>query len=321
VAKFLFIVCLLFILLFILAGCVSEHVDFYEPEIEIEIPNEIPDTNDWEEIVFPLRRERGILEVYVFGLSSADSILITTENYVVMIDTGERQHGHDIVEALFSRGIFHIDHLIITHFDRDHVGGAYDIIRFLGVRNIIVPNYHRESNSANRFREAKHRVGIEAYVLTDTISFVLDDATFEIVPSGLAFFIFGNEEDDADETDEDIFIPRENDFSILVNVTHGNNSFLFTGDAMAGRLGEFLEQDEISQVDFLKLPHHGRHNRRTVEFLNAIKPRYAVSTCCHERPIDQRVVAVLENFGTEIFLSIHGGVSARSDGYVLVVSQ
>ena len=257
------------------------------------------------------------MEIYVFGIRSADSILITTENYVILIDTGERQHGRWIADQLFYREIFHIDYLVITHFDRDHVGGAYDIIRFLDVRNIIIPNYHRVSGSANRFRQAKQRLGMEAYVLTEEITLTLDDAVFTITPSGLEFVVFGNEDDD-EELDADL--PRENDFSIIVSVTHGENAFLFTGDAMAERLGEFLEQ-ENRQYDFVKLPHHGRHNRRTVEFLNAIGPQYAVSTCCAERPIDPRVVTALENLETEVFLTINGGVLVRSNGHKIEVSQ
>jgi len=282
----------LFVFLFILAGCAAQ-----------------PEENDCDEFT---------MEVYVFGIRSADSILITTENYVVLIDTGERQHGRTIADQLFYREIFHIDYLIITHFDRDHVGGAYDIIRFLDVRNIIMPNYHRVSNSANRFRQAKQRLGMEAYVLTEEITLSLDDAVFTITPSNLEFVTFGNEEDD-EQAGADL--PRENDFSIMVSVTHDENAFLFAGDAMAGRLGEFLEQENIRHYDFLKLPHHGRHNRRTVEFLNAVNPQYAVSTCCEERPIDPRVVAELERLGTEVFLTINGGVLIRSNGHSIEVTQ
>ena len=299
-------ICLLLIFLFVLAGCAAQ------PEDLQYIPDNYAD-DDYN--YFPVLLPEG-LEVYVFGLRSADAVLITTENYVVLIDTGERQHGRSISDQMFYREIFHIDYLIITHFDRDHVGGAYDILRFQEVRNIIVPNYHRISNSANRFREAKQRVGLEAYVLTETITLALDDAVFEIMPSGLEFFVFGHE----DDGDEDPDAPRENDFSIMVSVTHGENSFLFAGDAMAGRLSEFSEQD-ISHYDFVKLPHHGRHNRQTAEFLNAINPRYAVSTCCEERPIDPRVAEILQSFGTEIFLTVNGGVSVRSDGYNLMVVQ
>ena len=339
--KYIILLCSLLLLLIIFVDC-----DSYEPPESLGYPeSEITSRDENGDFRIPEHSmESGVLEVSVFGLQSADSILLTTENYVVLIDTGERQHGRSIAERLFDRNIFHIDYLIITHFDRDHVGGAYDIIRFLGVNNVIVPNYRRISNSVRRFEEAKQRVGLEAHVLTETITLTLDDAVFVIYPTDLDFFVFGNEYDDGNDLGVDlgsesgitsqtgdtnntdsyeVIAPRENDFSIIVTVAHGENNFIFTGDAMAERLGMALETEEIIDIDFdfLKLPHHGRHNRRSVEFINAINPRYAVSTCCIDRPTDARVIAALESVGAEIFFSKNGIVHARSDGRTLAVTQ
>ena len=268
----------------------------------------------------PPHRESGIMEIYVFGLANADAILITTENYVVMIDTGENQHGRQIVSHLINENICHIDYLIITHFDRDHVGGAHTLVRYLDVRNIIVPNYGKESRHVERLEIAMANAGLEAVVLTETLRFTLDEAEFVIYPSGLEFFFFYDiDDDEGGATDA----PRENDFSIVVSVAHGENNFLFTGDAMAVRLEELLEIDEIidTDFDFLKAPHHGRHNRRSVQFINAISPRYSVITCCEERPADERVVTALEDVGAEVYFSKHGDVHVRCDGHYIVVTQ
>ncbi|MCL2387736.1 MAG: MBL fold metallo-hydrolase [Defluviitaleaceae bacterium] len=315
--KYLMLLCLL-----IFVGCNAQH-ELADTVDEIYMLADDNYTIEEASMFLHPHKESGVVDVYVFGFPSADAILITTENYVVLIDTGERQHGRMISDALFARTIFHIDYLIITHFDRDHVGGAYYVLRFLEVRNLIVPNYERVSNSVNRLNLAKQREGVEAYVLTETITLTLDDAVIVIKPSGLDFFVFGNEDDD-DNYEATTDIPSENDFSIIVSVGHGENNFLFTGDAMAGRLGEFLEfmeTEEIPPFDFLKLPHHGRHNRRTMEFLAAVNPRYAVSTCCFNRPADERVVTFLESINAEIFFSKFGGVHVRSDGVNLMVTQ
>jgi len=263
------------------------------------------------------------VEIYVFGIGRADAILITTENHAVMIDTGENRHGVHIARTLMSRNIFTLDYLIITHLDGDHVGGAHTLIRNMMVHNVIVPNYGRESRSVERFESAMLHSSTERHILTETISFTLDDAEFVIYPSQLEFFFFAREEDDEDDYTRDEDAPNENNFSIIVTVSHRENNLMFTGDAMASRLGEVLQVEEITAIDFdfLKLPHHGRHNRRSIEFLNTVNPRYAVSTCCVVRPIDRRVLASLENIGTEVFFTRHGGVHVTSDGYSLTVSQ
>ena len=145
------------------------------------------------------RRESEVAEVYIFGFESADAILITTQNYVVMIDTGENQHRHYILSHLDRRDSYTIDYMIITHFDRDHVGGAHHLIRNLEVRNIIVPNYSRESRSVERFNEALRYSESVVDILTEKITISLDDVVFAVFPSHLSYFSFRSSGDDYEE--------------------------------------------------------------------------------------------------------------------------
>jgi len=301
-------IALIIVLAIILVGCAPEE----EPAL---------DTSD-------------TMEIIVFGIGRADAILITTENYSVMIDTGERQHGQPIVDYLLDQNINTIDYLIITHFDSDHVGGAYVILNEIDVRKVIVPNYSRESNHVNRFQAALEQLPLEPLILTETIRFTLDGTAFMVDPSQLEYFHFARdyEDDESDMADETIPLPTGNDYSIIVSITHGENNFLFTGDAVAGRLQELLENDEIinTDYDFLKVPRHGRHNRRSVEFIQAISPRYAVITGFHpdllpdyypQRPSDERVIAALEDVGAKIFFTMSVGVRVRSDGANLILQH
>ncbi|MCL2199586.1 MAG: MBL fold metallo-hydrolase, partial [Defluviitaleaceae bacterium] len=261
----------------------------------------------------------------------ADAIIITTQNHAVMIDTGENRHGRAITYFMHGENITSLDYLIITHFDSDHVGGAHEIIRSIDVNKIIVPNYSRESRHMERFAAAKLDAGLEAYVLKEEIRFTLDGAEFIVNPSALEYFHFSREEDDTEE-EINAFIPTGDDFSIVVSVTHGENSFLFTGDAVANRLGEILAHEEIMSTDyiFLKVPRHGRHNRRSVEFIQAISPRYAVITGFHpndlnryapERPTDERVIAALESVGAEIFFTMSEGIRIICNGHEIIVAE
>ena len=289
--------------------------------------------------------ESGIMEVSVFGIGRADAILIRTESYAVMIDTGERQHGRPIVGYLRSQGISAIDYLIITHFDSDHVGGAYIILRDMQVAQVIVPNYSRDTNHVMRFESALRYAGLEPLVLTEPLELTLDGARFIIDPTGLEYMHFPRaDEPGFGEYSEDYetdnaadyayerwgFAPTSDDFSIIVRITHGANNFLFTGDAWNIRLQELLENDELMGVayDFLKVPRHGRHSRSSVPFIHATSPRYAVITGFHpeyaeryysERPADARVIAALEYVGAQIFFTMSVGVRAESDGSRLVV--
>jgi len=278
----------------------------------------------------------GILEVLVFDAGSADAILITTENHAVMIDTGERDHGPEIVEYLLGRGIIEIDYMIITHFDRDHVGGAAEIINNINVKEVVVPNYRRESSHYLRFAEAMVKNGIIPVVseVNNPLEFTLDSAVFITYPSSLEFFDFDIEitddegidydDPDSDDAGEDAAVGVNiNNYSLVTTISFGDVDFLFTGDAKSRRIKEIMETEAIANTvfDFLKIPHHGMYSRRTAELIQAIKPKYAVITNPAYRPADERVLAALIETGTEIFSTQNGRVYIESNGYALVVHQ
>jgi len=284
----------------------------------------------------------GIMEIYVFNIEKADAILITTENYTILIDTGERSHGQIIVDELLNRGISKIDTLIITHFHKDHLGGAATIIGTLPINEVIVPNYGKESRHYDRFNTAMNEAGLESNILTEIINFNYDNISFTIYPSLLEYHFYGDNEDESDEGDGDegdnddgatagyetaagdgaTDAPNENNFSLAASINHGNMNFLFTGDARSRRLRELLSIKEVSEIqyDFLKVPHHGRHSGRSIEFINTIRPAYAVITCSSDSPADDRVINALKNIDAKIFFTTEGSVRLISDGRSLNIS-
>jgi beta-lactamase superfamily II metal-dependent hydrolase len=272
------------------------------------------------------------MEVIVLDVGKADAIIIKTENHAVLIDAGEESHGDYIVSYITERGITSIDYFIITHFHKDHVGGAGTVINNIPVKNLIVPNYGKESRHYDRFAEAANGTGLEMLVLTEELRFALDNAEFVVYPAREGYHFYaadpnGDDDDDDDgddgDDDEEDNIPKENNFSIAVTIKHGANDFLFTGDAKSRRLRELLMTEGIADTDFdfLKVPHHGNHAKRSAEFIDAIRPKYAAITDSTERPADGRVVSFLKEAGAEVFFTKDGSVYCVSDGEGLIIYQ
>lgn len=95
-----------------------------------------------------------LLNILYFDVGQADSTLITVNDYTMLIDTGNESDGAYIADFLKAQNIGRIDYLIVTHFDEDHVGGAYKIIENLDIGIIYTPNSIQESKAYSNIMEA-----------------------------------------------------------------------------------------------------------------------------------------------------------------------
>jgi len=236
------------------------------------------------------------LTVFAFSAGAADAFLITTENSAVLIDCGERRFGKEIAAYLTEQGITRLDYLIITHFDKDHVGGADRVIRTVKIDHVLQSDYPKESNAYENYLEALLDAEIEAETVKTDISFALDGVQYRIdAPAG------GYSSDES------------NNSSLIVTITNGSDTLLFMGDAEDERITEFLNQ-RPGTYDFLKVPHHGRSGEMSALLIRTIKPRIAVITSSESEPEDGDVVHWLEQIGADCYLTRSGTVTIESIG-------
>ena len=247
----------------------------------------------------------GVLETVFLSAGQADAIVLKTREHAVIIDCGEKDDGDELLELLAEKGIEKVDYLFITHFDKDHVGGAAELIKNMETENVITPDYEGSVKEYSKFIAAAEEKGLEIKRLTANMEFVLDDVSFCVYPP------LKSEYEEAD-----------NDYSLAVTVRHGENKLLFTGDAESERLKELMTQ-AVGQntFDLLKVPHHGRYNEYTYTFVSAVKPEYAVITCSDKNPAEEKVIKALESTGSKIYYTSGGNITAVSDGKNFDITQ
>lgn len=248
----------------------------------------------------------GNVTVKVFNVGKADAIVIQTANTVTVIDAGNKGDGKYIDKYLSAQGIDTVDTLIITHFDKDHVGGAARIVNRLKVGTIYVPDYTSDSDEYKAFIEKVNETGKELTVMkagSDT-EWVADDAHCHLYAAKETNY--GKDE--------------ENDFSLVLYMQHGSNTFLFAGDAEAARQKEIL-QYKLGAVTFLKYPYHGNYFSITEDFLDACNPKYAVICCSEEEDADPSTYETLKARGVEAYYTPNGNITAVSDGSTLTCTQ
>lgn len=201
-----------------------------------------------------------------------------------------------------------MDTLIITHFDRDHVGGADTLVESMEIGRVLIPAYRGTNTEYTDFISALARKEIDAQELTEPVGFQLGEAVVQVEPP---------QSYDAPEGAAE----ADNNFSLITTVTHGKNSFLFTGDSQKQRIREWISGGTASASRFLKVPHHGVYNTALKDLLETVEPEYAVICSSAKNPADVRTLELLKNYNVGVFETKNGNVTVISDGVTLELRQ
>lgn len=244
----------------------------------------------------------------VLKVGKADAIVITDGTNTMVIDVGEEEDGAEVTEFLTKQGLRRVDVLIITHFDKDHVGGADTLIESLEIGRVLIPDYDGTSTEYLDFLSAMERKGLVPKRLNAPVEFRLGAADVRVDPPlSYATAHVGAEID--------------NNFSLMTVVSHGRIRLLFTGDIEKQRIREWLEQGDAGRFDFLKVPHHGVYNTALEALFEVVHPRYAAICSSAKNPADARTVELLKGIGCDVRETKDGRITVVSDGAQLEMHQ
>lgn len=202
------------------------------------------------------------LTIHFIDVGQGDAELLTCGSKAMLIDGGERTASSKMYSYLKSYGIKHLDYVVGTHAHSDHIGGIPGALQYAIVDTAFCPVKSYDSKAFSNFKEALNKQGVPITVPTAGESFTLGSAAVTIL---------------GPLTTENVENP--NNTSIVLKVTFGGTSFLFTGDAEREEEQEILNSGEDLKADVLKVGHHGSSTATTYPFLNAAMPTYAVISC------------------------------------------
>ena len=237
------------------------------------------------------------LKVYCFQAGKADAFLFYTENSAVLIDTGESGFGKTITKKCGELGIDTLDYLIVTHFDKDHVGGAKKVLEDLEVKNVLQSNYPKSSSEYSKYLSQLEAKKLTSVTVRDEMTFSLDGVKYTVNPPEKEVY------DDS----------PSNNSSLIVVTEHEACRMLFLGDAEDKRLSEYLEVSE-GRCGLVKLPHHGRWQSSLNELAEKASPEYAVITSSDKEPEDNKTIDLLEKSSIKAYLTRINPVIITDDG-------
>lgn len=234
-------------------------------------------------------------EIDILSTGKSDFILIECEGKFIIIDTGFYENSTVINDYLNYKGVEQIEYLILTHNDKDHIGGAPTILDNFKIENLIQADYEKDTVHYKNYVEAVERNELTPVLLHNKIIKNINGANITIYPALKNSY------------------EKSNDYCIIVGIDYGKYRFLFAADAEDERMREFINEN-TGEYTFLKMAHHGIYNKEVGDFLESVSPKYAAITCSQFMYPDRKLVSLLEKYKIKIFYTSSGDISVKSDG-------
>ena len=261
----------------------------------------------------PASHDPSALRVSFIDVGKGDCILAQAGDTSVLIDAGYEKTAADVLAYLKDQGVEQLDAMVLTHYDRDHVGGVAKMGRGVDVETIYLPEYVGADENYTSCMTAVRELGVPTKLVKKELSIDVGGARLTILPSGVDY----EPGDDGDEG-------NDNDASLVVTLVNGRDSYLFAGDLEEDGIDAFLEEDH-DQYDVLKMARHGRRSKNTAKLLESVQPQIAVITDSKKDPADKKTLKLLEQSDVEVYRTSADGtvtIDSKGDGtYEVTMSE
>lgn len=254
------------------------------------------------------------LTITALPVGKADALILKTDDWAAMIDTGEERDGSYIRETLEAAGIDHLNLLLVTHFDKDHVGSAAELLETVGADQVLMPDYEGTRPEYAAFLSA-----LEVHPETE-VQRITGTETLEIPAGSVNTSLTIYAADDPAEI-RDTDGEYDNDMSLVAKVTCGEKQFLFTGDIEKTRIRQMLESQVDWKADWIKMPHHGRYQKKVEKLLEAVNPFYAVICDGGDQLAEEETLDALKKRQIKAWETADGTVVTITDGKNIKVRQ
>lgn len=243
--------------------------------------------------------QKELLTVTFLDVGQGDASVLQCGGQTMMIDGGKAKASSYIYSWLKKNQISYLDVMVATHTDADHIGGLPGALNYAKVGTAYCPVTSGTTKTFQSFVR---------YLKKQGKSITVPEAGDEFSLGGAQVRILGPTDPQAEG----------NNSSIVLKVTFGDTSFLFTGDAEREEEQELLESGYDLESTVLKVGHHGSDTSTSYLFLRTVNPQYAVISVGADNTYGHPTEAVLSRLRDADVKTcrtdLQGTITAVSDG-------
>jgi competence protein ComEC len=222
-----------------------------------------------------------------------------------------RSIGEMVVsEYLWWRGLDHVDYLIATHADADHIDGLNDVAGNFAVRAALVARSPGRDIEYSEFAQTLSSRSIPLRLVGAGDEIRIGDVSITVLwppPSMNSELPFGNND------------------SVVLKLKYGSRTVLLTADIEAAAEKSLLKSPTELKADAVKVAHHGSKTSSSPEFIAATKASFAIisvgQTSIFGHP-NKDVVERWKGSGAEVLTTGNSGtITVTTNGTDLKVER
>ena len=240
------------------------------------------------------------MKVHFIDVGQGDAILVQVNDKNLLIDSGSKTEKKKLVDYLDSLYIPEFDYIIATHPHEDHIGNMSYIINNYKIINFYSPKVQNNTSAFESMAESLARKNIKIKILkSNNTSINLGENTLvEVLSPNLNSY------------------DNLNNYSPVIKISYGNNSFLFTGDAEESIENELISKSFNLKSDLLKIGHHGSSTSTSEIFLEKVNPKITVISVGKDNTYGHPTKETLEKIkNTKVFRTdLDSSIVIISDG-------
>ena len=217
--------------------------------------------------------------------NTGDCTYIKAGNTDILIDAGSRKGSAPTITSYLDRYCDDgkLEYVIATHADQDHIAafvgssgkGVFDVYRVGTVIDFpktnkstqILKDYYAKRDAIVENYGTQHYTALEWWNEENGLTRSIE------IANGITMNVLYQKH-------YKIYSSDENNYSVCVLFSQGNNHYLFTGDLEESGEKSLVESNDLPQVQLFKAGHHGSPTSSNLELLEVIRPKIVCVCCC-----------------------------------------